>query len=122
MKLLLIITLLFTHIFAAPAYSKLREFKQADGTTFKARANGNQHLNWIEDENGEILKYNKNSGNFEYAQIKEQRLKASGVRYDKSNSQKARSRAQINKLDKTTVSELWATKQKEAHQRKRLSH
>ena len=122
MKLLLIISLLFVHMFAAPAYNKLREFKQADGTTFKARANGNQHLNWIESEDGEILKYNKNSGNFEYAQIIEQRLKASGTRYDRSNSKKARSRANINKLDKKSVSELWSKKQKEAHQRKRLSH
>lgn len=122
MKFLLLITIICFEIFAAPAYNKLREFKQADGSTFTARAYGNQHLNWVQSEDGEILKYNKNSNDFEYAEIKEQSLKASGTRYEKSDSRKVRAQTKIDKIDKKSLNELWSQKQKLSHKRKALSN
>ena len=85
-------------LYSAPAFSKMREFKNADGTTFLAQAKGNHHLNWIQTSEGEILKYNKETQNFEYAKIQNNNLKASGVRYNKNNSKRARSLGHINKL------------------------
>jgi hypothetical protein len=94
MKYLLILTMILTNLFSAPAYNAKRVFKQADGTEFTARANGNHHLNWIEDENGEILKYNAETKNFDYAVIEGTSLKPSGHRYQKQNSGQTISKAQ----------------------------
>lgn len=119
MKILLIISILSAILFSAPALNVTREFKQADGTTFTARAQGNQHLNWIETPDGEVLRYNHASKNFEYAIIKDEKLKPSGTRYDKSNSKRARSLGKINKIDKSKLYKLWSTKQKESKEKAR---
>ena len=120
MKILLIFLLFLTQIFAAPAYNKMRDFTQADGTTFKARGMGNQHLNWIETEDGEVLRYNQSSKNFEYATIKNNSLRASGTRYETNSSKRAASRSQIDQVDKKNVYDLWSQKREEAHSRKRV--
>ena len=110
MKYLLIFSLTFTYLFSAPAFYGVREFKQADGSSFKAKAKGDQHLNWIETEDGEILKYNPESKNFEYANIKDNQLKASGARYNKDNSKRARSQGHVNRLNRDSVNKLWKKK------------
>jgi len=112
MKFILITSLIFLNLFGAPAYNKLREFKQSDGTVFKARASGNHHLNWLETPDGEILKYNQKSGDFEYAKIRDKRLKASGARYEKNNSKRARSISHVNKISKKELYRLWSQKQR----------
>ena len=120
MKFILIFLLLTTTIFAAPAFNKLREFKQADGTTFTAKTNGNQHLNWVETEDGEILKYNQESKNFEYATIEDNMLKASGITYEKNNAKRAPTRGQTNKLHIDDVTKLWSEKRRDAQNRKNI--
>ncbi|MBU0720834.1 hypothetical protein KJ877_05785 [bacterium] len=105
-------------VFSAPALNVVREFKQSDNTRFMAKAEGNQHLNWIRTQEGEILKYSEKSKNFEYASIKQNNLKASGTRYEKNNSIRARSIARINKIDKKELHTLWLKKQKEAEENK----
>ncbi|MEA2099068.1 MAG: hypothetical protein U9P72_02960 [Campylobacterota bacterium] len=118
MRFLLLFLLTFSYLYSAPAFSILRDFKQADGTAFKAQAQGNQHLNWIETQDGEILKYNNKSKNFEYANIKNSTLRASGVRFEKNNSKRLRSINRINKIDKKELYQLWAKKRKENRLRK----
>ena len=115
MRYTLLFLLAFSTVFAAPAYDKVRTFTQADGTTFKARAQGNHHLHWIESSDGEILRYNKATQNFDYAIIQKNKLKASGASYNTQNSIRARSIARIPKLTRKEVYELWAKKRKEAH-------
>ena len=122
MKLLLLFLLTFSHLFSAPALNVKREYKQADGTTFQARSFGNQHLNWIETEDGEVLKYNHKNKNFEYATIKDNNLKASGAKYNKSNSKKARSLFNINKMDKKELHNLWSKRKKESNERRGKPH
>ncbi len=119
MKILIVLAFFVSYALAAPAYNKLRDFKQSDGTTFKARAFGNQHLNWIETQDGEILKYNEQSKNFEYAKIKDESLKPSGARYEQNNSKRARSLKHVGKIDKQELRKLWMKKQEEAHLRKK---
>ena len=118
MKLLLIFSLTFSFLFCAPALSTKREFRQADGTTFKAKAIGNQYLNWFETDNGEVLKYNAVSKNFDYATIKENSLKASGTAYNKNSSKRARSMGHVNKINKEELYQLWNQKIQEAQKRK----
>ena len=110
MRLLLIFSFLFATIFGAPAYNKLREFKHSDGTTFMARGQGNQHLNWIETEDGEILVYNKESKNFDYAYIYNNRLEPSGLKYETNIS--------IPGVNKEAVYKLWSERQQESNKRK----
>ena len=118
MKLALLFLLTITQLFSAPALDRVREFSNADGTTFMAKGQGNQHLNWILTVDGEILKFNQKSKNFEYAQVKENRLSASGVKYEKSNSKRARSLGNISKVKSSDVYRLWQEKQAEHHKRK----
>ena len=118
-KILFISLMSSSLLLSAPARSVESDFKQADGTTFKAKSFGNQHLNWIETTDGEILKYNRESKNFEYAKIRDSSLKASGSRFQKSNSKRARSLAHINKLTKKEIYKLWAEKRKEARDREK---
>lgn len=108
MKYILILTLILTNLFSAPAYNAKRIFKQADGTEFTARLSGNHILNWVEDENGEILKYNPETKNYEYAIVQDSKLKPSGVRYSKQNAKLAPSKAQraIKKIGKKDLSDL----------------
>lgn len=114
MKYILIITILLTNLFSAPAYNAKRIFKQADGSEFTARANGNHHLNWIEDENGEILKYNHETKNFEYAIIEGTSLKPSGYRYQKPTANKSisQSKREVEKIDKKQLGKLMQERKK----------
>lgn len=112
MKILVIVLMSVTYLLSAPAFQKMREFKNADGTVFIGQAEGNHHLNWIRTEDGEILKYNKESKNFEYAKIEKNSLKASGARYEKKRTRRARSLAHINKIDEIQLSELLKRKLK----------
>ncbi|QSZ40969.1 hypothetical protein GJV85_02175 [Sulfurimonas aquatica] len=112
MKTILLSLIITTSLFSAPAFTKERELKNADGTTFMAKAQGNQHLNWLITQDGEILKYNQKSKNFEYAKIEKNELKASGVKYEKNNSKRARAIGRVNKLNHQELYKLWGEKQK----------
>ncbi len=108
MKYLILLSLTFATLFCAPAYNAKKVCKQANGEEFICRANGNHHLNWIEDEDGEILKYNTKTKNFEYAVIKGIDLKASGVKYQKQNTKKSVSKAkrEVQKVERKQLQEL----------------
>ncbi|PHS55983.1 MAG: hypothetical protein COB17_10495 [Sulfurimonas sp.] len=115
MKLLIVLLFIFTYSFAAPAFNKTREFTQADGSTFIAKAGGDRHLNWVQTVDGEILKYNSKSKNFEYAKINNDKLELSGIKYEKNNSKRVRSLGHVNKLKIDDVHELWLKKRKATH-------
>jgi hypothetical protein len=121
MKLLLLFFLLLNTLQAAPAFDRMREFKQADGTTFIAKGQGNQHLNWIETKGGDILRYNRESKNYEYAVIQDNSLKASGEKYQSSsNALKAKSFSNQVKLSKDSLYELWNQKRAEARAKRAI--
>jgi len=113
MKYILLITILISQLYSAPARGGIREFTQADGSTFKASAKGNQHLNWIESEDGEILKYNQKTKNYEIAEIKNENLSPSGQKYinpHANDTQRSQS-LNIKRVDKNKVYELWRKRQ-----------
>ncbi len=118
MKFILLLSLLISTLFSAPAYNKMREFKQADGTTFMAKGQGNQNLNWIQTEDGQILRYNQTSKNYEYAVIKNQKLKASGSEYKKSNLKRVKSLQKEDNSLKQAVHNLWSQKNRESQERR----
>jgi len=120
MKIVLTILLLTTYLFSAPAFNKLREFKNADGTKFLAKGMGNEHLHWIESSSGEILKYNKKSKNFEYAIVVDERLKASGEIYN-INQKNVGHRA-ISRVKKVTKEKLYKLLKRVESSKRRVAH
>ena len=122
MRLFLLLLVAISQLFSAPAFTKAREFTNADGTTFIAKAQGNQHLNWIQTEDGEILKYNSQTKNYEYAKIQDKQLHTSGVKYEKNNSKRARSMKNINKIEANELKILWEERHKLHHEKTNISH
>ena len=122
LKILIMVTLSIS-VFGAPAFSGVREFKQADGTTFRAHLGGDEHLNWIESETGDILVYNKISRNFEYATIENNELKASGIKYIKPSSLRSLAPRAVNikKVSKEDLSLLWSNKRADSYRRRNIS-
>lgn len=111
---LLLITLSLN---AAPAYNAYRTFSHADGTTFEARAQGSHHLNWVETKEGEILKYNPDTKDFEYAVIEDEMLKPSGERLEPSGAKRAQSRIQTPRVNRDALRELYLKKEQAAHKK-----
>lgn len=112
MKYILFIALLFSYSQSAPAFSKSKVLQQENGVTFIGHPRGDEHLHWIQSDDGEILKYNPASKNYELAEIKDNSLKPSGRKYV-SGLKKARTLNSTNLKDEDVL-QLWKLK-KEAH-------
>ena len=110
MKLILLLFLTLHQLYGAPAFNKVREFTNADGSKFTAQGRGDQYLNWIETEDGTVLKFNQESQNFEYAEILDNRLLPSGKKYRVSNVKKSNSFVQDQKINSEELSKLWQYK------------
>lgn len=84
MRLLLFLLLGVQLLLAAPAFHGKRTFTQPDGTAVEYRLQGDEHLNWMESENGDILLYSKKNKRLEFAEIKDNTLEASGVPFSRA--------------------------------------
>jgi len=101
-KYLLIVLVTLT-LQATSTLSTLRTFTQSDGTTFKGRLQGDAFMHWIEAKDTSILLFNKKTGNFEYAIIKDGDLTLSGNIYNTNNVRSLH----LNTLSKDNLKELW---------------
>jgi hypothetical protein len=82
----LITILISFNLFAVAAFSFDREFKNTDGTSFIGRVVGDEHLNYVVDKNKLIVVYNNESGNYEYGEIVDDNLVASGIKQGNPNN------------------------------------
>lgn len=115
-----IITLVFSSLlFAAPAYQGSIVFKQKDGSSFKGKLKGDEWFNWVEDKQGNIIKYNKKSKNYEYGVIKQKNgefdLLPSGVMAGTQAKMTSSGNIQadqvmVEKIDQKTLSKIWKQK------------
>ena len=80
MKILIILLTFSTNIFAVSAFNGLQTFTNNDGTSFSGRLNGDEYLNYITDEKGNIIVHNPSNKNFEYGVITDGKLQPSGVK------------------------------------------
>ena len=116
MKYLIVLSFITSILLAAPAFHGKRTHTQPDGTEVTYRLQGDEHLNWMESENGDILLYSKKNKRLEYAEIKDNTLKASGVPFSKVDVSNARSASAIT----------WAKPSKEdltaLHKKRRDEH
>jgi len=111
MVLFLLISL---ELFGAPALGRWRVFYNSDGTSFEAKAQGNQYLNWLETKDGKIVKYNKETKNFEYGVIQNRSLKTSGVVYrGVKKAPSLKQQTNLPQVQKEELFKLWREKQRE---------
>jgi len=109
MKYLIILTLFVQLIQAAPAFHGKRTFTQPDGTKVTYRLQGDEHLHWMESDDGKIMLFDKRNERLEYAEIKDNTLRASGVPVSDNSTAKVRSAAakSVAPLTKEALSELY---------------
>ena len=123
MKYILLITLLSTLAFGAPAYHAKRTFTQPDGSTVEYRNQGDEYLHWKEDKEGNILLLNHDNDALEFAKIKEGNLVPSGEVYTKSKQlHSSKKSSQSPRLNKTDLEELYQQKRQKKHRLHRSSN
>lgn len=111
-KLILLVSMI-TFAYTAPAYKGPIKFEQSDSSTFSGKLKGDEWFNWVEDEQGDIIKYNKKSKNYEYAVVKEANgtldLAPSNIKVgDKPEG------SDLGKIDKNTLTKIWKQKKEKA--------
>lgn len=118
LRCLLLILFATLHLAAAPAFQEERSFKQDDGSSFSARLQGDEYLNWIETSDEEILLFNKASKQYEHAIIKEGKLLPSGQKFTPGSKEK-KSAPYGKRVQKKELIELWKKKRQDAHEKRR---
>ena len=113
-----------TVAFSAPAFKGEMKFKQEDNSTFTGELKGDEWFSWVEDKDGNIIKYNFESKDYEYAQIAINNgvadLVPSGSKVieekddNGSANLSASSPIQAIKIDKKILAKIWDRKRKEA--------
>ncbi len=107
MKYLIIFILTLQLLHSAPAFQGKRTYTQPDGTQVNYRLRGDEHLNWMESDDGEVLLFSKKAKRLEFAEIKDDTLKPSGIAYSNRDVATAASRAMPSKISKEELSALY---------------
>jgi len=114
-KLLLVLALISLGV-SAPAYKGEITFKQSDGSTFSGHLKGDEWFSWVEDKQQNVIKYNTQSKNYEYAEVITVNgildLAPSGTKVMESNS--SRVSALGVSIDRNILSQIWKRKREEA--------
>ena len=102
-------------LMAVPATPFLITFEQPDGSRFQAHLRGDEFFSWIETENKLIIVKNEESGFFEFAVVKrdaENRLKLvpSGASVIQSYQSALKAPANIPKISRDQLGEIWKSK------------
>ena len=102
-------------LMAVPATPFLIIFEQPDGSRFQAHLRGDEYFSWIETENKLIIVKNEASGFFEFAVVKrdaENRLKLvpSGASVIQSDQSALKAPANIPKISRDQLGEIWKSK------------
>lgn len=111
-------------LFAAPAMNKKTTFKNADGSTFTGKLNGDEYFSWIESDEGELVLYNKALKQYEYANIQninnELELKLSGKKVSKNKVFRSvfSSTNKTSLLKRKDIAIIWKRKRNEYLKRK----
>ena len=104
--------------FAVSAYNGAIKFKQNDGSTFSGKLKGDEWFHWVEDKSGHVIKYNRQSKNYEYGIIKEINgtldLLPSGIRVGDETKQANSSAPALQKINKKALSKIWKQKRNKA--------
>lgn len=127
-KLFFCILLLQVCLYAAPAFNNVTTFKNADGSTFQGKLQGDEWLNWVELDNGYVAKYSDENKQYEYGTIQtkenSKELLPSGIKVEQNLHAPSKSAIQglssqsnhpfntIKPINATELKELWKEKRK----------
>lgn len=111
-KVMLLLSML-TCVYSVPAYKGSIKFKQNDGSTFSGKIKGDEWFHWIEDNQGDIIKYNKKSKNYEYVVVKELNGTLDLVTSNIKVGDKVEG-SHLKKIDKETLIMIWKQKKAKA--------
>ena len=121
MKKLILLASMITFAFCVPAFQGPLEFKQNDGSAFQGKLKGDEWFNWVEDNEGHIIKYNHSSKNYEYAKAEEKNgtleLIPSGVKVQRSEALD-RNVSELFKIDPELLRKIWKQKREKAYEYK----
>jgi len=115
-KIIILLMSFWISSYAIPAYKGKISFKQSDGTTFSGYLKGDEWFSWVEDTSQQVVKYNRQSKDYEYALVQEVEgeldLLPSGI---KVGAMLARSL--LVNVDKSQLYIIWKRKKEEALKR-----
>lgn len=91
--------------FAIPAYPKPLKVKQADGSWLTIQMRGDEHGHYVLTSDGIPLVFNARQENFEYADWKDGKVQASGIKAVEASERTAKVKAFVESLDKSAILE-----------------
>jgi len=111
-KLILFVCMI-TWGYAVPAFKGSIKFQQNDGSTFSGKLQGDEWFNWVEDTEGNIIKYNKKSKNYEYGVVKDLNGTLDLVPSNVKVGDKVEGSG-LEKIDKEILKKIWKQKKAKA--------
>lgn len=91
--------------FATPAYPKPLKVKQADGSWLTIQMRGDEHGHYVLTSDGIPLVFNARQENYEYADWKDGKVQASGIKAVEASERTAKVKAFVESLDKSAILE-----------------
>lgn len=95
MKKTILISLVGSYLSASSALPMETKFVNSDNSSFYGTKKGDEHLNWIEDKNGNVIKYNPSTKNYEYAKIV---TSSKGAQFIAASGQKATDKTKLHTM------------------------
>lgn len=109
MKKIIILSLLVVCFvqttFAIPAYPKPLKVKQADGSWLTIQMRGDEHGHYVLTSDGIPLVFNARQKNYEYADWKDGKVQASGIKAAEASERTAKVKAFVKSQDKSAILE-----------------
>lgn len=106
MKTLITLAIFTGTLFASMAFNGNISFKNGDNSTFTGKLMGNPFFHYVKTTSGDVLVFNKKSGNYEYANIDNSgshlKLVPSGVKVGTSGAHQTISQAQLQQIAKAS--------------------
>ena len=91
--------------FAIPAYPKPLKVKQADGSWLTIQMRGDEHGHYVMTSDGIPLVFNVRQRNYEYADWKDGKVQASGIKAAEASERTAKVKAFVESQDKSAILE-----------------
>ena len=91
--------------FAIPAYPKPLKVKQADGSWLTIQMRGDEHGHYVLTSDGIPLVFNARQKNYEYADWKDGKVQASGIKAAEASERTAKVKAFVESQDKSAILE-----------------
>ena len=91
--------------FAIPAYPKPLKVKQADGSWLTIQMRGDEHGHYVLTSDGIPLVFNARQENYEYADWRDGKVQASGIKAVEASERTAKVKAFVESLDKSAILE-----------------